>query len=157
MSLVGIVEDALAVMKPQIASVNATIHFERSEDSILVRGGQIRLQQVIVNLISNALDAMSNQQKPKIDIMIFKNGHEVQLTVRDYGSGLDNDAMKYLFDPFYTTKDPGKGLGLGLSISYNIVRDFEGNLSAANCEDGGAIFRISLIAATSVSAEEKTT
>ena len=156
-SLIGIVEDALAVMKPQIASVNAAIHFEHTEDPVMVRGGQIRLQQVIVNLISNALDAMSNQQKPKIDIMIYQSGHEVQLTVRDYGSGLDNDAMKYLFDPFYTTKDPGKGLGLGLSISYNIVRDFEGNLSAANCEDGGAIFRISLIAATSVSAEEKTT
>lgn len=153
-SLIDIVDDAIAVMKPQITSVNASLNIERSEEPVFVYGGQIRLQQVVVNLISNALDAMTDLKEPKIDISIINQGREVHLTVRDYGSGLDSDAMKYLFDPFYTTKDPGKGLGLGLSISYNIIRDFDGNLSAANHEDGGAIFRISLIAAANATTKE---
>jgi two-component system C4-dicarboxylate transport sensor histidine kinase DctB len=64
--------------------------------------------------------------------------------VRDTGPGLSEAALGQAFDPFFTTKAPGKGLGLGLSISYNIVRDFNGRLLAANHPDGGAIFTVEL-------------
>jgi len=77
----------------------------------------------------------------------------VQLTVRDVGPGLSDDTLAQLFDPFFTTKSPGKGLGLGLSISYNIVRDFGGTLGARNHPEGGAVFTVDLAAATDHSHE----
>ncbi|MEO0905596.1 MAG: ATP-binding protein, partial [Pseudomonadota bacterium] len=69
---------------------------------------------------------------------------ETTLHVRDTGAGIEPAKVANIFDPFFTTKAPGKGLGLGLSISYNIVRDFGGTLSAANHPDGGAIFSVTL-------------
>jgi hypothetical protein len=64
--------------------------------------------------------------------------------VRDRGPGLSEAALSQAFDPFFTTKDPGKGMGLGLSISYNIIRDFDGTLSVANHPEGGAVFTVTL-------------
>jgi two-component system C4-dicarboxylate transport sensor histidine kinase DctB len=64
--------------------------------------------------------------------------------VRDRGPGLSEAALSQAFDPFFTTKDPGKGMGLGLSISYNIIRDFDGTLSATNHAEGGAVFTVTL-------------
>jgi len=66
------------------------------------------------------------------------------ISVRDRGPGLSEAALAQAFDPFFTTKDPGNGMGLGLSISYNIIRDFDGTLSAANAADGGAVFTVTL-------------
>jgi two-component system C4-dicarboxylate transport sensor histidine kinase DctB len=64
--------------------------------------------------------------------------------VRDRGPGPVGGGLSQAFDPFFTTKDPGKGMGLGLSISYNIIRDFDGTLSAANHPEGGAVFTVTL-------------
>lgn len=143
-SLLSCIDDALAVMQPRITSVGAKLEFERPAEDLIVFGGQIRLQQVIVNLLSNALDAMAEHDTPRISIFVDNNVDAVLLTVRDYGGGLSDEALKLLFDPFFTTKDPGKGVGLGLSISYNIVRDFGGNLSAENHNEGGAVFTVTL-------------
>lgn len=137
-------DDALAVMQPRLDKSDARLTVKKPPETVMVMGGHVRLQQVMVNLISNALDASDNQDKPVIDIRIETSGDDVQICVRDRGLGLDEDTLKSAFDPFYTTKGPGHGLGLGLSISYNIVRDFGGTLSAANSEDGGAVFTISL-------------
>lgn len=144
-SLIGIIDDAISIMTPRMSKIGAALNFKRPENSIHVIGGQVRLQQVLVNLISNSLDAMANSKQALIDIEIINIGAQTHILVRDYGDGLSDDAMKLLFDPFYTTKDPGKGLGLGLSISYNILRDFGGNLSAKNHEDVGAIFDVALL------------
>jgi two-component system C4-dicarboxylate transport sensor histidine kinase DctB len=106
------------------------------------------LQQVIVNLISNALDAMKGLDRKPIEITILQEGTRkdgtCRIEVRDHGAGLSEAALAQAFDPFFTTKDPGQGLGLGLSISYNIVRDFDGRLAVANHPDGGAIFSVTL-------------
>ena len=153
-SLLTIVDDALALMQPRISETNAVIEFDRPQEDIIVVGGQVRLQHVVVNLISNALDAMLDVETPNIEMQISVSNKRAELTVRDNGSGLSDDVLKLLFDPFFTTKDPGKGLGLGLSISYNIVRDFGGKLSASNHEEGGAEFTVSLNLAEHVSAKE---
>jgi two-component system, NtrC family, C4-dicarboxylate transport sensor histidine kinase DctB len=106
------------------------------------------LQQVIVNLISNAIDAMDGVHPKPIEITILHEGTSksgtCRIEVRDHGPGLSEAALAQAFDPFFTTKDPGQGLGLGLSISYNIVRDFDGRLAVANHPEGGAVFSVAL-------------
>ncbi|MEM8540339.1 MAG: ATP-binding protein [Pseudomonadota bacterium] len=143
-SLLAIIDDALALMQPRLSGLNTIINFDRPTVDVIVVGGQVRLQHVVVNLISNALDAMHDDERPNIDLKVVATKKQAKLIVRDHGPGLSDDVLKLLFDPFFTTKDPGKGLGLGLSISYNIVRDFGGNLSATNHDEGGAEFTVSL-------------
>jgi DNA-binding response OmpR family regulator/anti-sigma regulatory factor (Ser/Thr protein kinase) len=105
----------------------------------------VRLQQVIVNLISNALDAMEGRAVKEIGISVDTgDAGKCAISVRDRGPGLSEAALSQAFDPFFTTKDPGKGMGLGLSISYNIIRDFDGTLSVANHPEGGAVFTVTL-------------
>ena len=153
-SLLAVIDDAIALMQPRMSETGAIIEFDRPENEVIVVGGQVRLQHVIVNLISNALDAMQGDDIPRIEMKTVTSGRQAHLIVRDHGSGLSEDALKLLFDPFFTTKDPGKGLGLGLSISYNIVRDFGGSLSASNHADGGAEFTVSLELADQLDAQE---
>ncbi len=144
-----VIADALELMAPRLRGV--TVAYTPPETEIWARGGRVRLQQVVVNLIGNALDAMASAQAnapaPTITITLT-GGDSPQITVRDTGPGLSETALKQAFDPFFTTKDPGQGLGLGLSISYNIIRDFGGRLTAENHAEGGAIFHMILEAAT---------
>jgi two-component system C4-dicarboxylate transport sensor histidine kinase DctB len=138
-----VVQDAIAVMDMRLAAEGARIDFIPSEDDIRVIGGAVRLQQVFVNLINNALDAVEGQPHRSVEVCV--TGPRVE--VRDRGAGIDPDAGKHLFDPFFTTKPTGKGLGLGLSISYNIVTDFGGTLTAADRPGGGAVFAVTLLPA----------
>lgn len=109
-----------------------------------VDAGQVRLQQVIVNLLSNAMDAMADTPVKQIETTLSLHRGQVQLVVSDTGPGLAD--IERAFEPFYTTKEIGasKGLGLGLSISYGIIGSFGGLLSVENLETGGAAFTITL-------------
>jgi len=99
---------------------------------------------VVVNLVTNAMDAMVGQDRPmKIDLWLEDHDKGAALFVRDTGPGLE-DAEK-MFDPFYTTKTVGEGLGLGLSISYGIVQSFGGAIRGENVENG-AQFTVELAA-----------
>ena len=145
--LLAVLDDALELMAPKLKAAGAELRFDRPPAEIQVMGGRVRLQQVLVNLLSNALDAMEHDATPIIEITVHSAGGRHRVDVRDRGPGLDDDALAQLFDPFFTTKSPGKGLGLGLSISYNIVRDFGGTLAARNHPEGGAVFSVDLAAA----------
>lgn len=145
--LLAILDDALDLMAPRLGAAGARVVYERPSGAITVMGGQVRLQQVLVNLLSNALDAMELRAEPVIEIAVISDGNRRRVEVRDHGPGIGADALEHLFDPFFTTKSPGKGLGLGLSISYNIVRDFGGTLAARNHPEGGAVFVVDLAAA----------
>ncbi|WP_323037092.1 ATP-binding protein [Pararhodobacter sp.] len=145
--LYAVLDDALALMDAKLKSAKATVDYTRAAEDILVMGGQVRLQQVLVNLLSNALDAMETDAAPRIEISVRAQGDRQWVEVRDHGPGLTEESLTQLFDPFFTTKIPGKGLGLGLSISYNIVRDFGGTLAARNHPDGGAVFTVDLVLA----------
>ena len=146
--LAAIVADALDLMDVRIQSSKTTVATQGMDEPVFVRGGQVRLQQVIVNLIANALDAMRSTEDPKLTLRVTHPSDErIELVVSDNGPGLSVEVQDQIFDPFFTTKGPSQGLGLGLSISYNIVEDFGGHLRAANGAEGGAEFTVSLLRA----------
>ncbi|MEM7189339.1 MAG: ATP-binding protein [Pseudomonadota bacterium] len=142
--LTAAITEALALVESAIAQNGAVIERAGPISPIMVIGGRVRLQQVIVNLISNALDATTETAAPVIVLSTNIDGRQAKLTVQDNGPGISDPER--VFEPFYTTKDLGasKGLGLGLSISYGIIGSFGGALTCRNVKDGGAIFVISL-------------
>ncbi|MDR2154668.1 MAG: PAS domain-containing protein [Burkholderiaceae bacterium] len=103
----------------------------------VVMGSAGQLQQVMMNLLQNAFDALSGVPDPMIRVALACDGQAVRVTVQDNGPGLPPEHLLRLFDPFFTTKPVGKGTGLGLSISYGIVEQHGGRLSARNASDGG--------------------
>ncbi len=140
--LCEVLQDALGIVHGKLDATGTKVTVRGDTRPVIVRGGKVRLQQVIVNLLSNAVDAMDGQHDKRIDLSLQERGGQVRLTVRDYGPGLANP--KRIFDPFYTTKTVGEGLGLGLSISYGIVQSFGGQIHGDNHPDGGALFTIDL-------------
>ena len=143
-ALKAVLDNAVALLDMRIRQEGAVLSCELPEGEVWVIGGQVRLEQVIVNLLSNALDAMAGQPRPEMEIRVTEDADKAVLQLRDHGPGVQDEALGQVFDPFFTTKGPGKGLGLGLSISYNIVRDFGGRLEAANHPEGGALFTLTL-------------
>lgn len=145
-----VIGDALELMRLPLDKSGTRVHYTPPCPEIWVQGGRVRLQQVIVNLISNALDAMETTADPQLHITCTPGpgpGDQIAVSVRDTGPGLADGADAQVFDPFFTTKSPGKGLGLGLSISYNIIRDFGGQLSVTAPPQGGAAFTVTLVRA----------
>jgi two-component system C4-dicarboxylate transport sensor histidine kinase DctB len=147
--LVKVVEDTLELAGIRLREKHVVVHWVRPAAPVLVVGGGVRLQQVVLNLISNATDAMEGQADPQIWVDISRNG-AVFLQVRDNGPGLEDKDK--IFEPFYTTKPVGEGdgMGLGLSISYGIVQSFGGQIVGENHAAGGAVFRIELTPAEAV-------
>lgn len=137
-------DSALVILEPKMRASGCRVDRDQIDGDILVLGGQVRLQQVFVNLLSNAVDAMSGVPDPVVDMSLDMDGGRVHVRVRDRGTGMTDAEIAQLFDPFFTTKEPGRGMGLGLSISYNIVRDFGGTLEGRNHPDGGAVFSVTL-------------
>ena len=105
----------------------------------------IRLEQVMVNLLRNAIDAMEQQNHPErlIEIAFSASDAQVCVTVRDHGPGLSQEVLDHLFEPFFTTKPSGKGLGLGLSLSHAIILEMGGTIRAENAHPG-ARFELTL-------------
>jgi len=143
-----IIEDAVAVVEPRLKRDAITLDIAGPEAAAVVNGGHVRLQQVVVNLLTNAADASGPGGRVVLGAAPLEGGWQV--TVRDFGAGIPQDAQSQMFDPFFTTKETGKGLGLGLSISFNIVRDFGGTLWGRNHSEGGAVFGVDLRAAEGV-------
>jgi len=143
----AVIRDALDLLDPRLrrAKVDLILDLPPEDDEIMVVGGRVRLQQVLVNLLSNALDAMADVSAPILHLSVTDEADDmIALRLRDQGHGLSQDAQAQLFDPFFTTKEVGQGLGLGLSISYNIIRDFGGRIEARNHPEGGAEFSLHL-------------
>ena len=110
----------------------------------MVRANSIRLEQVLVNLISNALDAIEHREQPELSISTQEHSNTIQILVMDNGLGIPEEDIPHLFDPFYTRKTTGKGLGLGLSIAYNIIKDFGGSIYVESVEHQGTTFIVTL-------------
>ncbi len=135
------VSAALTLMEPQLRQHKVRLTQALPEQPVLVMADRLRLEQVIINLVRNALDAMNDVDDPELDILVT-SGEEVVIAVRDSGHGIE--APEQLFEPFYTTKKPGEGVGLGLAISSGIVSNLGGRLTARNGETGGAVFEVRL-------------
>jgi two-component system, NtrC family, C4-dicarboxylate transport sensor histidine kinase DctB len=145
------VADALsnAMLLVESRSREHAVEIEVVQPDVPVRvvADAIRLEQVLVNLLRNAIDAMEAVADKRLTITVeLREGH-AYIRIRDRGPGIAADVLPHLFEPFYTTKPVGKGLGLGLAISLSITRSFGGELRASNAPDGGAQFELSLIAA----------
>nr|WP_277996160.1 MULTISPECIES: sensor histidine kinase [unclassified Rhizobium] len=143
-ALDDVLRDTLEIVSARLASADAELVVALDEPAPRVRAGSVRLQQVLVNIISNAADAVEGLDDRRIVLTATTTGDRVAITVRDAGPGIPKAIAERIFDPFFTTKGVGKGLGLGLSISYNIVKDFGGRLSLDRQAGGGATFRIEL-------------
>ncbi|MFA5581923.1 MAG: ATP-binding protein, partial [Paracoccaceae bacterium] len=135
------VNNALSMMEPQLRRRTVEITCVMPREPVMVMGDRMRLEQVLINLLRNALDATKTTENPSVEILV-SGGETAIVTVRDNGEGIAN--LDALFEPFYTTKSPGDGVGLGLAISSGIVNDLGGRLMAHDEQEGGAVFEVSL-------------
>lgn len=135
------VSSALAMMEPQLKQRVVKITRTVPRQPVMVMADRLRLEQVIINLLRNALDATKDLADPQIDLLLTV-GETATLAVRDNGTGIVD--IGSVFEPFYTTKKPGEGVGLGLAISSGIVTDLGGRLTAHNATGGGAVFEVQL-------------
>ena len=142
LDLAAVVDQSLHLLDARMRDehVSSVLHLTRPA---WVRGDAIRLEQVLINLLRNALDAMRDKPLKRLEIRIEADQQLWQLTVADSGGGIAQENLANVFDPFFTTKPVGDGLGLGLAVSYAIVHEHGGRLSADN-HANGAIFTLTL-------------
>ncbi|KWA67541.1 ATPase [Burkholderia ubonensis] len=127
----------------------APLDLANDHPELVARCEDLRLEQVLINLLGNALDAVAaggapRTAAPRIDVTIEASAATLAIQVRDNGPGVAPDLLPRLFEPFFTTKEMGRGLGLGLAISSSIASDAGGSLTARNAPGGGALFVLTL-------------
>ncbi|MBC3811575.1 sensor histidine kinase [Undibacterium aquatile] len=137
------VHASIAMLQSDIERLKVEVQLAMP-DKVLVLGDSVRIEQVLINLLRNALDAVETSAVRKIEVLLELSDAHVSLQIRDSGAGLPEDVITHLFEPFFTTKPSGKGLGLGLAISSSIVQAMNGSLHAGNHIQGGAQFVIRL-------------
>ncbi|MBY5932895.1 sensor histidine kinase [Tateyamaria omphalii] len=137
--LAQVVRDAVELTRPRIRNEDVTLHLSTPDTPVWVSGGEVRLGQVFVNLISNAVDAMAGQDRRALTITVI----DTSVIIADTGPGIETPDR--VFDPFYSTKEVGasEGMGLGLSISYGIIQGFGGEIHGQNSAEG-AVFTVDL-------------
>ena len=128
-------------MEPQLKQTNVKIETFLASEPIIIMGDQQRLEQVIINLLRNALDAVITVEQPEIKMSLYEDQSAI-FSIKDNGKGISN--LETIFEPFQTTKDSSKGLGLGLAISSNIISELGGTLQGQNRSSHGAEFKIIL-------------
>lgn len=140
------VAGALNLISEQLRLDQIAVEIDHGDPELVVMGDQVRLEQVILNLIGNARDAIKSgngEGKIHIRTRYLEDENLVNITVHDTGGGIPKEVIARIFDPFFTTKDVGEGTGLGLSISFGIIEEMRGTIGVSNI-DGGAKFEISL-------------
>ncbi len=149
------ISGTFTVLGRQLELHGIKVELDLDEKLPLIRGDQTRLEQVFLNLIMNARDAMDEKELLAGEAQVEKilkissrsEGDEVVVTISDTGVGMSGPVKEKIFEPFFTTKPVGKGTGLGLSISFGIVRDYDGIIEVETVEGGGTTFQITFPAA----------
>ncbi|MEG1040056.1 MAG: ATP-binding protein [Pseudomonas sp.] len=142
LDLATVVDQALQLLETRIRAVQVKVSLYLARPA-WVRGDAIRLEQVLINLLRNALDAMAGKSYKRLEIRIEAEAEHWRLSVLDSGGGIAEEHLANVFDPFFTTKPVGEGLGLGLAISYGIIHEAGGRLTVDN-QPGGARFSLTL-------------
>jgi two-component system C4-dicarboxylate transport sensor histidine kinase DctB len=139
-----IIHQVVSMMQARLKDEHISLTLNNLDLPVQVMGGEVRLQQVMTNLLANAMDAVSQQEEKHIQISVEPNLYGVYVHVGDNGPGIADPER--IFEPFYTTKTKMSedGLGLGLSIAYGFVESFGGSLRAKNLDTGGALLTLSL-------------
>lgn len=142
LDLAAVVDQALQLLETRLRdeNISTVLHLTRPA---WVRGDAIRLEQVLINLLRNALDAMAGQPVKRLEVRLEADEQLWRLSVSDSGTGIAEEHLAQVFDPFFTTKAVGDGLGLGLAVSFAIIHESGGRLTADNHENG-AVFCVTL-------------
>ncbi|WP_212526061.1 ATP-binding protein [Actibacterium sp. MT2.3-13A] len=142
--LTAVIGAVLEMAEARMAQAGVTVDSALPGRPVPVRGGEVRLQQVVLNLVTNAIDAMQDSPEKRLCLALEEAGPVTRLHVRDTGPGIAEPEK--IFDPFYSTKEVGQseGMGLGLSISYGLVQSFGGAIRGRNHPEGGAVFTVEL-------------
>ena len=143
-SLRHVIERALSLMQEQLRLREIEVKVELGPDEPVVVGNSIQLEQVCINLLTNARDAVADSPRKAIRISGSVGSEAVEVVFADTGHGIPPEFERRIFDPFFTTKEVGKGTGLGLSITYGIIKDHGGTISVVSRADEGATFLIRL-------------
>jgi len=140
----AVTQDALRLLDGRIRDEAVSVSVDLAPGGWHAFAEAIRLEQVLINLIGNAVDAMSGRPERELSIAAGNDNGRVILAIADTGVGISEEDLDQIFDPFFTTKEVGEGLGLGLAISFNIIKDFGGSIRVLSEPGKGAEFRIVL-------------
>ena len=154
----GAIDAAIAIMDSRIRQSGVEVVCCHLVEPVVVVGHAVPFEQVIMNLVANAIDAYMGMRPPaergRIDIVVSEADDLARITVSDHAGGIPEKVIKRVFEPFFTTKGTGKGTGLGLSLCYRIIHDMDGKISVHN-QDGGAVFTISVPCGAPVTQAER--
>jgi len=139
-----VITNALDLIGEQLRLLQIEIVTELPDECSSVMGNMIQMEQVVINLLTNSRDAIATHDgAKKVTLRVVEENGEVRIIAEDTGGGIAQEALPRIFEPFYTTKEAGKGTGLGMSVSYGIIRDMGGTIEVENA-DAGAKFTITL-------------
>ena len=139
-----VVQRAISLIREQLhfRQIEVVLHFP--EENVIVTGNPIQLEQVFLNLLTNARDAMADAKHKVITISCISTANMVEISFCDTGPGIPAELKQRIFDPFFTTKEVGAGTGLGLSITYGIVKEHRGTIMVGDLPCEGACFLLQL-------------
>jgi C4-dicarboxylate-specific signal transduction histidine kinase len=144
LSINDVIRQAVSLVQEQLRLHQVEVRLDLAESDPLVCGSSIQLEQVFINLFTNARDAVAKSPRKQISVQSTVLDHMVNVVVADTGPGIPRGMEQRIFDPFFSTKDVGAGTGLGLSITYGILKDHQGSISVQSPPGEGAIFVIQL-------------
>src|SRR5579884_2660630 len=143
-SIAQVIQSALSLMQEQLRLREIDVQLHLPPEELVVMGNAIQLEQVFINLLTNARDAVADVAHKAITITCTQQNNLLEISFRDSGPGIPIGLEQRIFDPFFTTKEVGTGTGLGLSITYGIIKDHQGAISVENHPGEGAVFLIQL-------------
>ena len=138
------VSAAVELLEPQAKMDGTAIEIDLPPGPVVVQGDEVHVEQILINLLRNALDAVRDTGRREVTIRGRREDGDVVIQVRDSGPGMDLENLEQIFDPFFTTKTVGEGMGLGLTVSFTLAEEMKGQLVASNNEGGGACFSLTL-------------
>lgn len=150
----AVIANALDLVDHKLRALGIEVEYRRPLHPVEVAGNPVHIEQVLINLFTNAADAMAGQSVRVLSIAVTEADGLARFSVSDTGTGIAPDALTSIFDPFYSTKAAGEGLGLGLSISYGLVRDMGGTITVTSPPGHGASFTLTLPLAHAAEREE---
>jgi C4-dicarboxylate-specific signal transduction histidine kinase len=139
-----VIERSLLLVHEQLRLRGIEVELELCPDELLVVANPIQLEQVFINLLTNARDALADSKRKTIRIASSRDDELIRIAFSDTGPGIPPELQQRIFDPFFTTKEVGTGTGLGLSITYSILKEYGGDISVESRRGKGATFVIEL-------------
>jgi two-component system NtrC family sensor kinase len=155
-SLEDVLEDSLSFMEFALSERRIAVAREHREEAPFLRGSRQDMQQAILAVLMNAMQAMESTGGGTLTVRILRGSEkEIVLEIADTGVGIPPENIDKIFNPFFTTRDVGQGFGLGLSVAYGIMKDFQGRIDVESSPGEGSVFRLTFPTACEVSAVEK--